>query len=55
MQAAEAVVKILESEGITDAFGIPGAGINGVYKYLKSRPVQGGFFVIPFIDKNHIH
>ncbi len=34
MQVAEAVVKILESEGITDAFGIPGAGINPVYKYL---------------------
>ena len=36
MQAAEAVVKILEDEGITDAFGIPGAGINPVYKYLKT-------------------
>ncbi|MFQ3619341.1 MAG: thiamine pyrophosphate-binding protein [Spirochaetales bacterium] len=35
MQVAEAVVKILELEGITDAFGIPGAGINPVYKYLK--------------------
>jgi tartronate-semialdehyde synthase len=34
MQVAEVVVKILESEGITDAFGIPGAGINPVYKYL---------------------
>ena len=32
--AAEVVVKILESEGITTAFGIPGAGINPVYKYL---------------------
>lgn len=34
MKAAEVVVKILESEGITDAFGIPGAGINPVYRYL---------------------
>ena len=34
MQVAEIVVKILESEGITDAFGIPGAGINPVYKHL---------------------
>jgi len=34
MKAAEAVVRILESEGITDAFGIPGAGINPVYKFL---------------------
>ena len=34
MQAAEIIVKILEKEGITDAFGIPGAGINSLYKYL---------------------
>jgi tartronate-semialdehyde synthase len=36
MRVAEAIVKILEHEGITDAFGIPGAGINPVYKYLKN-------------------
>ncbi len=34
MKVAEVVVRILENEGITDAFGIPGAGINPVYKYL---------------------
>ncbi len=34
MKFGEAVVKILELEGITHAFGIPGAGINGLYKYL---------------------
>ncbi|MCX7779438.1 MAG: thiamine pyrophosphate-binding protein [Negativicutes bacterium] len=34
MQVAEIIVKILEKEGISDAFGIPGAGINPVYKYL---------------------
>lgn len=34
MTFAEAIVKILEKEGITAAFGIPGAGINPVYKYL---------------------
>lgn len=34
MQTAEIIVKILESESITHAFGIPGAGINPVYKYL---------------------
>lgn len=34
MQTAEIIVKILEDEGITHAFGIPGAGINPVYKYL---------------------
>ena len=34
MQVAEAIVKILESEGIEAAFGIPGAAINPVYEYL---------------------
>lgn len=34
MQAAEVVVKILESEGIKAAFGIPGAAINPVYEFL---------------------
>lgn len=41
MKAAEAIVKILEAEGITDAFGIPGAGINAVYEYLgKSEKIK---------------
>ena len=40
MQVAEIIVKILEKEGITDAFGIPGAGINGVYKYLEKSPIK---------------
>ena len=34
MKASEAIVRILEMEGITDAFGIPGAGINGLYKHM---------------------
>ncbi len=34
MRVAEAIVKIMENEGVTDVFGIPGAGINPVYKYL---------------------
>jgi tartronate-semialdehyde synthase len=34
MKVAEIIVKILENEGITAAFGIPGAGINPVYKHL---------------------
>ncbi len=36
MTVSEVVVKILEKEGITDAFGIPGASINPVYKYLSA-------------------
>jgi tartronate-semialdehyde synthase len=32
---SEAIVAIMEREGITTAFGIPGAGINGLYKYLE--------------------
>jgi tartronate-semialdehyde synthase len=34
MKAAEVIIKILEREGIDTVYGIPGAGINGVYKYL---------------------
>jgi tartronate-semialdehyde synthase len=40
MTVSELIVKILEKEGITDAFGIPGAGINGVYKHLKDSPIK---------------
>ena len=40
MKVAEIVVKILEKEAITDAFGIPGAGINPVYKALGSSPIR---------------
>lgn len=38
--AAEAAVQIMAKEGITDAFGIPGAGINPVYKYLEHAPIE---------------
>lgn len=37
MTAAEAAVYVLEKEGITDVFGIPGAGINPVYAALKKH------------------
>lgn len=40
MTAAECMVKIMEKEGITTAFGIPGAGINPVYKYLEDAPIE---------------
>jgi tartronate-semialdehyde synthase len=40
MLASEAIVQILEKEGITDAFGIPGAGINGLYKYLETAKIK---------------
>ena len=36
MQAAEAIVQIMKKEGIKDTFGIPGAGINPVYKYMEA-------------------
>jgi len=39
MKASEAIVKILEIEGVTAAFGIPGAGINGLYKYMAQTKV----------------
>jgi tartronate-semialdehyde synthase len=41
MKASEAIIKILELEGIAAVFGIPGAGINGFYKYLgQSKAIQ---------------
>lgn len=40
MIVAEVIVKILEKEGITDAFGIPGASINGLYKYMSKSNIK---------------
>lgn len=34
MKVSEALVKVIEIEGIDTVYGIPGAGINGLYKYL---------------------
>ena len=35
MTAAEAAVRVLESEGVEYIFGIPGAGINSFYAALS--------------------
>ena len=40
MKAAEAMVQIMVKEGITTAFGIPGAAINPVYKYMEGAPIE---------------
>lgn len=40
MKVADIVVQALEKEGITDAFGIPGAGINPVYKALAASKIR---------------
>jgi len=41
MKAAEAIIKILEMEGIDTVYGIPGAGINGFYKFLgESKKIK---------------
>src|SRR5689334_5098560 len=37
MRAVDAAVLVLEKEGITNAFGVPGAAINPLYSALKSR------------------
>ena len=37
MKAIEAAVRVLEHEGVTVAFGVPGAAINPLYAALKSR------------------
>lgn len=36
----QAVVQIMVKEGITDAFGIPGAAINSLYKYMEDAPIE---------------
>ena len=40
MTAAQALVEIITKEGIKTAFGIPGAAINPVYKYLEHAPIE---------------
>lgn len=37
MRAIDAAVRVLEKEGITCAFGVPGAAINPLYSALKKR------------------
>src|ERR1700709_1447021 len=37
MRAIDAAVRILEKEGVTCAFGVPGAAINPLYSSLKKR------------------
>src|SRR3977135_1464257 len=37
MRAIDAAVRILEREGVTCAFGVPGAAINPLYSALKKR------------------
>jgi tartronate-semialdehyde synthase len=37
MRAIQAAVHVLEKEGITQAFGVPGAAINPLYSALRSR------------------
>jgi tartronate-semialdehyde synthase len=37
MRAIEAAVRVLEREGVTQAFGVPGAAINPLYAALRSR------------------
>ena len=37
MRAIEAAVRVLEAEGVTTAFGVPGAAINPLYAALKGR------------------
>src|SRR5688500_11435375 len=37
MTAAHAAVLVMEKEGVTDAFGVPGAAINPLYAGLRAR------------------
>lgn len=37
MRAVDAIVLILEKEGATEAFGLPGAAINPLYSAMKTH------------------
>ena len=37
MRAADAAVRVLEAEGVTTAFGVPGAAINPLYAAMRPR------------------
>ena len=37
MTAIEAAVRVMEKEGVTRAFGVPGAAINPLYAAMKRR------------------
>ena len=37
MKAIEAAVKVMEKEGVSVAFGVPGAAINPLYAALKAH------------------
>jgi len=37
MRAVDAAIRILEKEGVTTAFGVPGAAINPLYSAMKKR------------------
>ena len=37
MKAAMAAVLVMEKEGVTQAFGVPGAAINPLYAQLRER------------------
>src|ERR1044071_7683598 len=37
MRAIDAAVRVLEKEGVTSAFGVPGAAINPLYSALRQR------------------
>src|SRR6058998_3707044 len=43
MLAVDAAVRILEKEGVSVAFGVPGAAINPLYSALKARGSIGHF------------
>jgi glyoxylate carboligase len=39
MKAAMAAVLVMEKEGVTQAFGVPGAAINPLYAQLRERGI----------------
>lgn len=46
MRAIEAAVEILKKEGISVAFGVPGAAINPLYAAMKNQAVSITFWPV---------
>src|SRR4051795_11105655 len=53
MTAADAAVAILEREGVTHAFGVPGAAINPLYAAMR-RSAQGNGAGIDHVLARHV-
>ena len=55
MTAAQAAAWVLEKEGITQAFGVPGAAINPFYAALRKQGTIGHILARHVEGASHMH